>query len=337
MSIIARVGMLIASVIIAILTTALYVMLVWRLDRYEREPIKLLVGAFVWGALPAVILAAVIEIAFDMPLVALGFANSSTISASFIAPPVEEILKALALLGLYAMAHNEFDGVLDGIVYGSIIGFGFAMTENVFYYWSATASGRIGNWLTVVLIRSVPFGFTHAMFTSCTGVGLGMARYTRSRKQRWVLFLLGLAMAIAAHAVHNLMLSIDGLCFISLLSDWLGITVLLVIVALAWRRERLWIRTYLPEEVVAGRLTQEQFAALTSRQRRAGNTWHLLGAKGTRAASIWRKLAQSATELAFAKHRYARMGDEKGNVARIEALRAQVSYLADQYRIMTTT
>jgi len=336
METVARVGMILGSVVISLLTTICYVAVVWRLDRYEREPVKLLVGAFFWGALPAVILAAAIEIAFDVPLGALGLANSSLIGPSFIAPPVEEILKALALLGLYRMARSEFDGILDGIVYGSLIGFGFAMTENVFYFWNATSGGGIGNWLTVVLIRSLPFGFTHAMFTSCAGVGLGMARYTRSRKQRWVLFLLGLAMAIAAHAVHNLMLSIDGLCFISLLSDWLGVVVLLVIVALAWRRERLWIRTYLPEEVVAGRLTQEQLEALTSRPRRAGNTWHLLGAKGTRAASTWRRLAQAATELAFKKHQYAKMGDEKGNADRIEALRAQVTYLADQYDIMTT-
>ena len=32
---------------------------------------------------------------------------------------------------------DEFDGVVDGIVYASMAGLGFAMTENILYYGNA--------------------------------------------------------------------------------------------------------------------------------------------------------------------------------------------------------
>ena len=50
----------ILSILASVIPTILYVLLLWRLDRYEKEPIKLLAIAFFWGAVPATIAAAVI-------------------------------------------------------------------------------------------------------------------------------------------------------------------------------------------------------------------------------------------------------------------------------------
>ncbi len=85
------------SVIVSVLPTIAYVALVWRIDRYEKEPIRLLVTAFFWGAVPAVILASGVETAFDAPLARLSGAFAEVASSSLVAPPVEEILKGLAL------------------------------------------------------------------------------------------------------------------------------------------------------------------------------------------------------------------------------------------------
>ena len=38
------------------------------------------------------------------------------------------------MLLLFLLVRNEFDNVLDGVVYGAVIGFGFAMTENTLYF-----------------------------------------------------------------------------------------------------------------------------------------------------------------------------------------------------------
>lgn len=311
------------SALAAVISTAVYVLLIWWIDRYEKEPLKLLVIAFLWGAMPAVLAASVVETVFDAPLIALSPNHNQLLSASFIAPPVEEFLKALALLSIFYLARHEFDGVLDGIIYGSLVGFGFAMTENLFYFWGAGGDDLVA-WSMLVLGRTVVFGFNHAMFTSFTGIGFGLARYAKSPLMRWGSILVGLVAAITVHSFHNLFLSLEDLCLISLASDWLGVLLVLVIIVLTWRREQSWIKTQLAGEVSSGVLSPSQFRAITSRWERFRHTWHLLGASGLSQARLWRKLASTATELAFKKHQRAVMGNERGNDATIVSLRTKL-------------
>src|SRR3712207_3352311 len=147
--------------------------MLWRLDRYEREPLHLLAVTFLWGALPALIVAVLAELV-------LGRLGEDIFhpaqEATLIAPLVEEPLKALALIALFLFMRHEFNGVLDGIVYGALIGFGFAMSENMLYY-LANPEQLAPLWL----LRSVLFGFNHAFFTSIVGIGLGLVRLDRRR------------------------------------------------------------------------------------------------------------------------------------------------------------
>src|SRR6185369_267543 len=55
------------------------------------------------------------------------------------APIVEETGKAFILFIFFFWKKDEFDGVVDGIVYASLSALGFAMTENVLYYGKAAA------------------------------------------------------------------------------------------------------------------------------------------------------------------------------------------------------
>jgi RsiW-degrading membrane proteinase PrsW (M82 family) len=314
------------SIAAGVLPTVIYVLLVWRIDRHEKEPLKLLVAAFLWGSIPAVLLSAFVELVLDASIVSLSQGHSEFLGASLVAPPVEEILKGVALLGIFGLARYEFDGVLDGIVYGSIIGFGFAMIENIFYFWGAQQEGGLIAWGVVVLGRALAFGFNHALFTSLTGIGFGLARYARSCTKRWGLVLLGLLASIIAHSVHN-SLTTSGLCLISLVLNWSGLLVILLIVFLTWRRERGWITTHLADEVSLGVLTQAQFEAIASRQQRFKVEWRALGSSGLHKARLWRKLAAAATGLAFKKHQLSLMGNEKRNEAIIGELRHRVAHL----------
>jgi len=130
--------MLVATVAIlgALIPTAFYVLFVWWLDRYEKEPLWLLSLAFLWGAVPAAVLSVILEISFDALVQAIGGEGllPSLVSVSVGAPLIEESAKGLALIGLVLIFHREFDDVLDGIVYGAMIGFGFALTENLVGY-----------------------------------------------------------------------------------------------------------------------------------------------------------------------------------------------------------
>ena len=50
-------GTILLSLLVAFIPALGYTLLVWWLDRYEREPFRLLVVAFFWGAVPAIALA----------------------------------------------------------------------------------------------------------------------------------------------------------------------------------------------------------------------------------------------------------------------------------------
>ena len=112
----------------ALIPTVFYVLFVWWLDRYDKEPVWLLALAFAWGAMPAAFLSVVAELAFDasITLVAGEGLLADLASVSISAPLVEESAKGVALIALALLFRREFHNALDGIVYGAMIGFGFA-------------------------------------------------------------------------------------------------------------------------------------------------------------------------------------------------------------------
>ncbi len=317
------------SILASALPTTVYVYVVWWLDRYEKEPIWLLTAAFLWGAVPAVIVSLIGEIIAGLPTGLLAGSLASTIDSSLSAPVIEETAKGLAVLLLFFAFHHEFDGVLDGIVYGAMVGFGFAMAENVLYFLSAYSTDGLSGWGVVVFLRSIVFGLNHALYTSITGVGIGLARYSRSGASRIAGPLLALFLAISLHSVHNLFAQLnDAICgavLVSVVTDWSGVLVMILVVAAIWHKEREWIATELAEEIRFGTLTPAEYVVAQSPWKRAGARWDAFTASGI---SGYRRVGaayQLLTELAFKKRQTRMMGDETGNLAEIQHLRQQVA------------
>ena len=157
-------------------------MLVLWIDRYESEPYWMLATAFFWGALVAVFFAFVINTASAMAVALMtdSMKAGETFGAVISAPIVEETAKALILFIFFFWKKDEFDGVIDGIVYAAMAGLGFAMTENIQYYGRAVMQAG-GEGLTFVFIlRGALAPFSHPLFTSMTGIGLGLARQSTS-------------------------------------------------------------------------------------------------------------------------------------------------------------
>jgi RsiW-degrading membrane proteinase PrsW (M82 family) len=315
----------------AIVPTVFYVYLVWWLDRYEREPLWLIAVAFGWGAIPAVLIGLVPELIFDQVLEP-AVQNGDVFSAlSFgISPPLfEESAKGIFLIALLLLFWPEYDDPLDGIIYGAMVGFGFAMTENFFYSLSAASEGGVGGQILNILLRSGLFGLNHAFFTSWTGLALGWARTHTGFFHRLVVPVLGWMTAMFFHSIHNLGATFAEatgcLSFlVSIVSDWGGILLMTLIAFWYIGREHLWLVTELQPEVANGLLTQKEYEVLVSSRRRTGARLQALLGQGLGAHHRLGQFYAAATKLAFKKHELSTYGEERGNSAEIARLRTSL-------------
>jgi len=132
---------LLLGFVAATIPVPLYIVLVLWIDRYEAEPGWMLATAFFWGALVATFFAFLLNTTSQGVVGALSNASAGEAFAAVIsAPIVEETGKAFILFIFFFWKKDEFDGVVDGIVYASLTALGFAMTENILYYGKAAAA-----------------------------------------------------------------------------------------------------------------------------------------------------------------------------------------------------
>ena len=323
----------VVAILGALIPTTAYVLLLWWIDRYEKEPVRLLAVAFLWGAIPAAILSTILEIAFALPVSALGAESllSRLLSASVGAPIIEESAKGIALIFLLLAIPKTFDGVLDGIVFGAMIGFGFAMTEDIVaYFIPILRQYGLGAGLINIFLRTVVFGFNHAFWTGLFGASIGYARSVRSRKRRVLALIFGGALAVVMHSLHNIGATlVERTLFLSLgfsaLLDWSGVLVLGILIAVDLRTERRWIERGLDEEVQRGALSPQEFDLLHSARRRWQVHWRARRQGGRTGARAVGRYFQTATRLAFNKQHLQTLGDEGGSLAEIERLRLELA------------
>jgi RsiW-degrading membrane proteinase PrsW (M82 family) len=328
-------ALILLTVLAAVAPAVLYSLIVWWLDRYEKEPWGLLAATFIWGAIPAIFLSLVLEFVIGVPFAAfLGESSADIATGSVVAPVVEESIKALAILAVFLIFRREFDGVLDGIVYGALVGFGFAMTENGLYLLGALVEGGAVAWVALVFVRTLVFGLNHGLFSGIVGVGFGYASIADRLWKRRLAPVVALGAAISVHAVHNLSATLAGeLCWpvvISLFNDWGGVAVLMIIVFLSWDRESCCIAEELAEEVTAGTLSQDMYGTASSYGARISAQWRALASQGPRGALRVRRLCQRATELAFSKRRLRRTPGDKAGERAVSRLRDQIRVLQEE-------
>lgn len=171
----------------------LWLVVVRQLDRHDREPARALLGAFAIGAVPVIIVT--LLVGSQLPV-----AGEFT-RAVVVAPVLEEILKVLALVW-FTRRRTAFDEPVDGIVYAASIGLGFAATENVLYFASASGSADL---VVLIFLRSAGSAVLHLTATALAGEVWGREHFGFA--PRGSTFVVGLPLAIAWHAVWNLLAS----------------------------------------------------------------------------------------------------------------------------------
>lgn len=180
----------------AVAPVPVFLYLVLRRDE-EPEPWSLMLPSFVWGATVALALALIFN---NVATVVLPLTEDQV--TVFAAPFVEEFLKALPLCVLVLFFRKYVNSVRDAIVYASLVGVGFAMTENVIYYMGAFAEGGWKLTLQTFVGRGLASFNAHAAFTSVTGVGLYLA--SRENIKSKALLVLGcFSIAVLFHMAWN--------------------------------------------------------------------------------------------------------------------------------------
>jgi RsiW-degrading membrane proteinase PrsW (M82 family) len=320
---------LLASLFFGFAPMLLFAFFVYWIDRYEKEPRLLLMGVFLWGAIIAAGSAFVINTLFGLEFYFLSgserFADLAT--GSLVAPAVEETLKGLAVLLVFLFLRREFDSVLDGMIYAAVVALGFAATENsVYIYRGFSDQGWAGFW-TLVFIRVVLVGWQHPFYTAFIGIGLAIARLSRKPAVVLTVPLLGLALAIGAHTIHNTLPELlDGAGLVlSTGLDWMGWAVMALVALWAVWRESIILRTELQEEVNSGRMTPQQYRTAGSALARVAAAGSALFS-GRYAKTV--RFYQVTGELAHKKAQLARLGDEGRNAALIAQLRGELASLS---------
>lgn len=176
-------------------------------DRYEPEPLRLLLGTFAGGILAAVAALGVFELLrltefYSGLATAYREPEGHQLAYAFLAiGPVEEMAKFVAVWAT-VYRFRVIDEPVDGFVYACAAALGFATFEN----WYAMLEFD-----ALLLGRALTLPFNHALFSSFWGYALGaegqhgMEAYTGSR-----LVVAGLVLSIVYHGLYDFVLINDN-------------------------------------------------------------------------------------------------------------------------------
>ncbi len=176
------------SALFALGPALVWLWLWYRRDRWEPEPKRLVLLAFVLGAFMAAP-AYWLEGALPLP--------PGPLFEFFVRVAlVEEVCKLLPVLW-FLLRVKEFDEPMDGILYAAAAALGFATVENALYGF------QLGNGL--VLPRAFTSALAHLGFSGLVGYHLGLARF-RGRGRVW-LVLRALLAVVVMHGFYDLLLA----------------------------------------------------------------------------------------------------------------------------------
>jgi RsiW-degrading membrane proteinase PrsW (M82 family) len=187
-------------------TTAFGLFVVRRMDRNHKEPWRLVLVAAAWGAIVATSLVVWGETIWEQSAQhALVPGPGLDTSLAFMAGILEELAKGTAVLLLFLIMRDEFDDVVDGIVYGAAVGLGFNFLESISYMtnlysiFQAEGFGVAAAAIQWYGRQVLGLFFGHAIYTAYIGAGVGIARQLPNVRQKIFAIVAGFIIAIAGH------------------------------------------------------------------------------------------------------------------------------------------
>ena len=184
---------------VALAPVILLLIYVYRRDKYEKEPKKLLAKVFIFGII-SVIPVYFIETAltnywhnkYALPSMQL---NTAAYDAFVVAAFTEEFFKILVFF-IFIQKNKNFNEKFDGIIYAVFISMGFAATENLMYV--------LGSGFSTGIMRAFTAVPAHAIFAVTSGYFLALAKFKTSGKL--IYLILALAVPVLLHGIYDFIL-----------------------------------------------------------------------------------------------------------------------------------
>jgi RsiW-degrading membrane proteinase PrsW (M82 family) len=211
-----------AATVTAIVLFALYAVPFWMfiasMDFLEREPPLLMATAFAWGAMVATTTAMPGNRAMLGLLAKVASPDfAATWGPAVVSPIIEELLKVLGIVMVVLVARKQINSVLDGMVYGGLIGLGFQVVENIFYAINAVEMANSGDKVGPVIATFFLRGFlaglwSHTLYSAVAGAGVAwfLVRTDRPMAVRLLGLAGGIGVAWAIHSIWNSPWLMDG-------------------------------------------------------------------------------------------------------------------------------
>ena len=210
---------------LAVIPSAVILLYVWRRDRIEKEPVKLLAKLFLFGGL-AIIPAGIIEMLGSRLLGAVTVPDSfvyNLIENVLVIGLTEEAVK-FAVLKKCTWDSSEFDYTFDAVIYAVTVSLGFATFENIMYVLQFGATTGLARAFT-----SIP---GHAAFSVFMGNYYGIAKCADHRKDTGsVISGLRKALWIPAllHGAYDLCVTLSTVISLLLFAGLLIMTVVIAV------------------------------------------------------------------------------------------------------------
>ena len=308
--------------------------IIYYLDLYEREPLSIMVAGFLWGGIAATTLSMYTNTPLDEVIFKItGSADfTQAWGAALTAPFVEEGFKALGVILLVAIAREEFDDILDGFVWGAMVGIGFLLVEDVFYFVRAFVNDG-GNWGSIIqmfMIRILGAGpYSHFLYTGLVGMGIAyyQTRTDVSPGRRLMMGLLYAAAGVGAHFFWNSPLlgfvfdfvpGIIGLAVFMTLKGLPMLIGLIVVLKLARNRERRWFAAFSQTFFDDGAITPAELGELSGLRARRRARKAAGAAKGPMGEKLKGQIQRQQINLAMAMSKFG--SEQHPEVARQQAL-----------------
>ncbi len=174
---------------VGLLPVLVFLFVLVYMDSYKLVSLRTVLAVILLGALTAI--AAYYINPLVMDALELGFKPY----ARYVAPVVEEALKALVMVYLFRSSRIGF--LVDSAILGFAVGAGFALVENFFYLQSGAGS-QFGVWL----VRGFGTAIMHGGVTAIFGV-MSQTLTERNMRINPVYYLPGLLVAALLHSVFN--------------------------------------------------------------------------------------------------------------------------------------